>query len=397
MRNLPAHDQKVLIPDFLPPWMIPETPEESRFNFHIQWFSAEDEGRTEEPSETKIRKAREDGKVAKSVDLVSALVLLIPVAMIGMTAKSIFDTFVEMMGFFLSQAVTIDPVAQGRALQGPFFNYFIRLVLPILGIAFLSAVLANLAQVGFLFTLKPIKPDFSKIALKFGKYFQKSLFSGEAMFNLAKNLLKVTIIGIIGYMNIASDMPKFIHLMHRPFMLALSFLAEKALWLLLQTSAAMVAMSIPDYLFQRYKHQESLKMSKQEVKEERKQQDGDPLVKSRLRERMREIMTSNMMANVPKADVIITNPTHFAIGLQYDRDTMAAPVVLAKGMDEIALKIKSLAKENDVPVVENKPLARALYASVEIGQPVPEEYWEIVSRILAEVYRMNGRLGAAAV
>lgn len=378
----------------LPPWLIPETRRDTAFAFGIQHFAAADEGRTEEPTETKIRKAREDGKVAKSVDLVSALVLLLPISLIGMTAGSLFDTLVEMMGFYFSQATVIDPVTNGADIMGPFWGYLARLTLPILGVAFLSAVVANLVQVGFLFTLKPIKPDFSKIAPKFGKYFQQSLFSGEALFKLGMNLLKVTVIGVIGYLSLAADMPKMVHLLHKPFLPAFSFVGEKALWLLIQTAAAMVAMSIPDYLYQRYKHKESLKMSKQEIKEERKQQDGDPLVKSRLRERMREIMMSNMMANVPKADVIITNPTHYAIGLQYDRDTMGAPVVLAKGMDDVAQKIKSVARENEVPIVENKPLARALYASVEIGQPVPEEYWDVVSRILAEVYRMNGRLGA---
>lgn len=378
----------------LPPWLIPETRPDTAFAFGIQHFAAADEGRTEEPTETKIRKAREDGKVAKSVDLVSALVLLLPISLIGMTAGSLFDTLVEMMGFYFSQATVIDPVTNGADIMGPFWGYLARLTLPILAVAFLSAVVANLVQVGFLFTLKPIKPDFSKIAPKFGKYFQQSLFSGEALFKLGMNLLKVTVIGVIGYLSLAADMPKMVHLLHKPFLPAFSFVGEKALWLLIQTAAAMVAMSIPDYLYQRYKHKESLKMSKQEIKEERKQQDGDPLVKSRLRERMREIMMSNMMANVPKADVIITNPTHYAIGLQYDRDTMGAPVVLAKGMDDVAQKIKSVARENEVPIVENKPLARALYASVEIGQPVPEEYWDVVSRILAEVYRMNGRLGA---
>jgi len=155
----------------------------------------------------------------------------------------------------------------------------------------------------------------------------------------------------------------------------------------------MLVLAIPDYLFQRFQHRESLKMSLQEVKEERKQQEGDPLIRSRLRERMREILRRNMMQNVPKADVIITNPTHFAIALQWDAATMTAPTVIAKGQDLIAQRIKEVASGAGVPLVENKPLARALYASVDIGDQIPQEYWELVSRILAEIFKL-GRASA---
>lgn len=369
----------------------------SRFQLGLQWFAAEDEGRTEDPTESKIRKAREEGKVAKSVDLVAAVVLLLPVVTIGFLSVYFIQGMAEMLQWFFTRAVDLDPIDGAGILSGVFFQYLLRLTWPVVLVAFLAALLGNLMQVGFLFTLKPITPDFSRIAPNIGRYLTKNVFSADAAFNLAKALVKVLVIGLIAYLNISSEFGKLLHLAGRPFGDAVGLVGNLALTITVQAAVVMILLSLPDYMYQRNKHQESLKMSVQEVKEERKQQEGDPLIKSRLRERMREVLMSNMMAKVPKADVVITNPTHYAIALEWDNQTMVAPVVTAKGMDEVAQKIKSLAKDNLVPVVENKPLARALYASVDVGDAVPEEYWEIVSRILAEVYRLNGKLDAVVV
>jgi flagellar biosynthetic protein FlhB len=156
--------------------------------------------------------------------------------------------------------------------------------------------------------------------------------------------------------------------------------------LVIEVAAALIALAIPDYLFQRRQYMESLKMSKEEVKEERKMQEGDPLVKSRLRERMRELLLRNMAVNVPKADVVITNPTHYAIALEWDREKMPAPTVTAKGVDEVAQRIKRIAVENGVPLVENRPLARALYTDVEIGDSIPDKYYQAIAAVLAHIY-----------
>jgi len=153
----------------------------------------------------------------------------------------------------------------------------------------------------------------------------------------------------------------------------------------------MLVLSIFDYYFQRRQHLQSLKMSRQEIKEERKMYEGDPLIKSRLRERMREILTRNMMRAVPKADVVITNPTHYSVALEYRRIEMEAPVVTAKGVDHIALKIRELAQEHSVPLVENRPLARALYSEVDIGDAIPEKFYEVMATILAEIFKLSGR------
>ncbi len=168
-----------------------------------------------------------------------------------------------------------------------------------------------------------------------------------------------------------------------------SLIAGTAFKMMIEAAVIMLALSIPDYIFQRNEHLESLKMSKQEVKEEYKQMEGDPQIKSRLKQKMQDILNSTMIQNVPKADMVVTNPTHFAVALEYDSETMVAPRVSAKGQDNIAQNIKRVAKENGVPVIENKPLARGLFAEAEIGDTVPEKYWSIVATVLAEVKRID--------
>jgi flagellar biosynthetic protein FlhB len=176
-----------------------------------------------------------------------------------------------------------------------------------------------------------------------------------------------------------------------PFFSGVTLITQIGFRIVLEAAIALLAFSAVDYWFQRRQHMESLKMSKQEVKEERKMYEGDPLTRSRLRERMREIMRRTMLKAVPKADVVITNPTHFAVALEYNRTLMAAPTVVAKGADVIAAKIREIAADTNVPLIENKPLAQALYREVEIGDAIPEKFYEAMSTILAEVYRLSGR------
>lgn len=360
---------------------------ESVWNMDLQWFAAEDEGRTEDPTEQKIRKAREEGKVAKSAEFTSALVLLFPIVALGFLAPYTLGVMEEMLRYFLSI------ISAGEVLpehMAAFLSYLLRMTGPIAALAFAGALFGNIIQVGFLFTTKPITPDFTKIAPNFGKYFQRSFFSGEAVFNLSKSIFKVIIISIIAYININGELDTIAFFVSAPFELAFQTTAAVAFRILIQSAIALLLLSLPDYLFQRRQHRESLKMSKQEVKEERKNVEGDPLIKSRLRERMRDVLSQNMMRKVPEADVVITNPTHYAVGMEWDRERMVAPMVTAKGKDNIAQRIKTIARENSVPIVENKPLARALYAEVEIGEVIPEQYYEVMATILAEVYRLGG-------
>jgi flagellar biosynthetic protein FlhB len=357
---------------------------------HLQWFAAEEEGRTEDPTEHKIQEAREEGKVAKSQDVNGAVILLFTVAAIGLMSGYLLNTFTEMISFFFSRSAQID-VTSNNTVSQAFFSYFVQLTWPIGVVALVSAILANLVQVGPLFTLKPLKPDPSKIVPRFGKFVQRSLLSVEALFNFFKNIGKVLILGALAYFNIAGEFPRLANLVRTPFYQSFGAIAEIAFRILIEAAIIMLVLSIFDYMFQRYQHRESLKMTKQEVKEERKTYEGDPQIKNRLQERMQEMLSKNQMQNVPNADVVVTNPTHFAVAMEYRRFRMNAPTVIAKGQDHLAQRMRELAQESDVPIIENRPLARALYQEVEIGQEIPEKFYEAVVTVLKQVYRMTGR------
>jgi len=356
----------------------------------LQWFAAEDEGRTEDPTEFKLRKAREEGRVAKSAELSGAVVLMAPVIALIILAPGMLRTFTEMLTFYMTRSTTTD--INDPVLVRAFFHYFVKLVLPITLTSVVAGVAVNLVQNGgFIFSLKPIAPKFDKVAPRFGRFFSRALFSAEGLFNLAKSLVKVAFISFIAYLSIRNELPRLITMLSSGLGQSVAFIASMTSRLLLTASFMFLAISIPDYVFQRRQFMESLKMSKQEIKEEYKQMEGDPLVKSRLRQRMRELLSQNMAINVPKADVVITNPTHFAVAMQWDRATMRAPMLTAKGSDRLALRIKEIARDNGVPIVENKPLARALYAEVEIGDMIPDEYYQALAVILAKVYALDSR------
>jgi flagellar biosynthetic protein FlhB len=355
----------------------------------LQWFAAEDEGRTEEPSEYKIRKAREEGRVAKSQELIGALMLLLPALTLVFLAPSMFNTCVEMLRFFLLRAVEVDPV-RDRGIALACLDYFVRLALPIVAVAMVSAIFANLVQTGFLFTTKPLEPDFSRVLPHFGRYFQRTPFSVTGLFNLGKSIVKILIIGFAAFFIISSHYQELANLQTATLWQGISLVSTLAARLLIVAALLLLVLSIPDYMFQRSQHRESLKMSREEVKEEHKMYEGDPMVRSRIRSRWRELLNQNIAANVPRADVVVTNPTHYAIALEYPQDLpLPAPRVIARGSDDLALRIRRIAEENEVPVVENKPLARALYANTQVGDIVPRAYWEAVAAVLSKVWDIN--------
>ena len=363
----------------------------------LQWFaSAEDEGRTEPPSEQKIRRAREEGRVARSSDLSTAVVLLFAVAGIGLLARYLYNNLAEVMQFFLLRG-TANFTLEIGALLRVMFRYYLRIVGPILALTAVGALLGNIMQVGFLFTTKPLQPDFKRIIPKVGRYLQRTFFSPEAGFNLLKSWVKLAIIGIVGVTNVVVRLDIVVNTLHAPIGQSVGFFIRLMYSILLQTAVLLVVFALFDYQFQRYRHRESLRMTRQETKEERKQQDGDPLVRSRLRQRMQAVLTSNMIRNVPQADVVITNPTHYAVALEYNSLRMNAPTVIAKGSDLVAQRIREVAYGNEVPIIENKPLARGLYNEVEIGDTIPEKFYEVVVTILAEIYKLNGGLKGVAV
>jgi len=361
---------------------------------HLQWFAPEDEGKTEDPTEYRLKKEREEGRVPKSPDLVAAVGLLLTAITLAIIGPWMLSMLRTMTVWFLTVSIEIDPTTDAGPVARAFFYNFSRIVLPIAVVSMVAGIFSNVMQTGFLFTTKPLKPDFKKITPKFGQFFKRTMFSGEALFNLAKSLFKVGIIGVVSYLNIRSEMPRLSRLYTSTVWNSVSFIAGVVIRIIIEAAILMLALAVPDYLFQRHQFKKRLKMSKQEVKEERKMFEGDPMIKGRLKERMRDIMSRNMAVNVPKADVIVTNPTHFAIAIEFDPLTMAVPTVTAKGADEMAFRIRSLAKDAGVPIIENRPLARALYADADVGDPVPEAYYEAISRILAHVAKIDRRVAA---
>lgn len=357
----------------------------------LQWFaSAEDEGRTEQPSETKLRKAREEGRIPKSQELGGALVMLLPVLLIVLLAPWLFDGFVQIIRFYFDRCVSAELTDSALAIE--FFYAVVRMVLPICLVGMVSGIAANIIQNrGFIFTTKTIEPKFSKILPKFGEYFKKTLFSFEGAFNVIKSIVKVTIIFIVAYFIIKNDLPHLLTLMTTNMWTGVVHISWMVAKLLIISAVVFLVIAVPDYLVQRRQFMESMKMTKQEVKEEFKEMEGDPLVKSRLRQYMHQLMMQNLPSTVAKADVVITNPTHYAVAIEYDSSVMQGPMVSAKGADAIARRIKEIAADNGVPMVENRPLARALYAEVEIGEIVPENYYQALAVILANVYTMKGK------
>ncbi|MBN2873847.1 MAG: flagellar biosynthesis protein FlhB [Spirochaetales bacterium] len=361
---------------------------------HLQWFAPEDEGKTEEPTEYRLRKEREEGRVPKSPDLVAAIGLLLTTLALAIIGPWIFNSLRDMTRWFLMVSVELDPVTEAAPLGGAFLSYFSRLVLPLAAVAMVAGVFGNVMQTGFLFTTKPLKPDVKRITPRFGQYFKRTLFSGEALFNLAKSLFKIGVIGVVAYLNIAGESPRLARLYTSTVWNSAVFVSGIVIRIVLEAALLMLVLAIPDYIFQRSQFKKRLRMTRQEVKEERKMFEGDPLIKGRLKDRMREIMSRNMAVNVPKADVVVTNPTHFAVAIEYDPMTMAVPTVTAKGADELAFRIRSIAKDSGVPIIENRPLARALYAEADVGDAVPEAYYEAISKILAHVARIDSRVAA---
>lgn len=358
---------------------------------HLQWFaSAEDEGRTEAPSDLKLRKAREEGRVPKSQELTGGLVLLLPVLTLILLAPWLLRGFVQILTFYIQRCTTAS-LSDGE-LMVEFLYALVRMVLPVAVTAIVAAVVANVIQnKGFLFTTKTIEPKISKVLPKFGEYFKKTLFSFEGAFNVVKSIVKVVVIFMAAYLLIRSEVPRLLTLMQANFWDGIVFIAEMTAKLLVITAVIFIVIAIPDYIVQRRQFMETMKMTKQEVKQEYKETEGDPLVKGRLRQYMHEMLRRNLPASVAKSDVVITNPTHYAVAIQYDSDSMAGPMVTAKGVDSLARRIREIATENRVPLVENRPLARALYAEVEIGEMVPENYYQALAVILANVYNMKGK------
>ena len=348
-------------------------------------MAAEDEGRTEEPSEHRLEQARKEGRVAKSQDIASALILLLGVVVLIFMSKWLLSQCINIFNFYFSRAHEPD-VRDANLMSAFLVNYF-EMLAPVGVVAVIAALISNIVQNrGFIFSTKPIEPNFSKITPKFGEYFRKTIFSGKGIFNIAKSFLKVFIIIFVGYITIRRNVFTLVEIVSNGQILsAVGKIASIAAQILVIVAVLFLILSIPDYFVQRREHRESMKMTKQEVKQEYKELEGDPEVKGRLQQMQRQLLSQNIPKAVAEADVVITNPTHFAVVLKYEQQKDEAPRVTAKGEDQTALYIRRLATENDIPIREDRPLARLLYTDVEIGAIIPDKYWKAISVVYSHI------------
>jgi flagellar biosynthetic protein FlhB len=353
---------------------------------------AEDSSQEKEeaPSEKKRDDARKKGNVAKSTEVNSVFVLLSAIFLLRLVGPWIQSELIAHIREYFALCSSTTDMSMQRLIelsQGALV-LLIKVVLPFAGAVMLAGVLANVVQIGLLFTWEPITPKLEKLNPLSGI---KRIVSMRSVVETIKNILKITVIGYIAYVTIKNEYDILITLADASIAAIWKFILSSAYDIFVRTALVMLAIALADYGYQRYEHEKKLKMSHQEIKEERKQMDGDPQVKARIRSLQREMSRRRMMDQVPQASVVVTNPTHLAIALLYDPEKGDAPVVVAKGKDFVAQRIKKIAEENEVPLVEDKPLARAMYDKVEVGMPIPTEFFAAVAEVMAYVYKLKGK------
>lgn len=349
----------------------------------LQLFSAEDEGRTEEASERTRREEREKGNVPKSNEIPSVLAMVGGIVLIFFLSKYFFFRASLMIKKYFSGITrNVDFNSEAlTALSRSVAEEIVYLLLPILGITFIFAIVGNIAQVGFLFSPRALRFDFNRITPNL----KKVLPTRQTLFNLGKSMLKVILIGWVSYIIISSDFLPVLMTGDMGVLQATGLIAYSSLKIFIVCGVILFIISIADFFFQRFEFEESLKMTPSEAKREAKEQDGDRAILQRRRQMAREFIRRGMLQKVKTADVVITNPTHFAVALAYNQELHRAPIVVAKGMDDIALIIRRIARENKVPIIENRVQARLLYEEVELDEPIPEKFFQAVSVILSKL------------
>lgn len=347
--------------------------------------------KTEKATPKKRRDAREKGQVFQSREISSALVLLSVFMALRIFGSNMYLQIVEFAKKVLTEYPGTNDFYMPDILMHAFVDgtiVFLKAVGPILAITLLTGLIVSYAQVGFLFTMETLKPKFDRIN-PFSGF--KRLFSMRGIVELLKAVLKIAIIGYVAYGFINDRASAIMSLMNMELLQIASFIGITSVDLAVRICVVLVILGVFDFIYQWWEYEKNLKMSKQEIKEEYKQTEGNPEIKSKIKQKQRQMSMRRMMQEVPKADVIITNPTHFACALKYDADVSPAPIMIAKGQDYLALRIKEIAKEYKVEIVENKPLARSLYDTVEVGQSIPQELYQAVAEVLAFVYSLKGQ------
>lgn len=345
--------------------------------------------RTEPPTQRRRDEARESGQIAKSQDLGAALSLLAGMIALGVMGQGMLRKLLAGLGYFLGRSEPVPLTSdQMKVLARMAAGVLGEVVLPIMIVLILVSIVVALAQTGLLFTFKPLKPDLNKLNPLSGA---KRLVSGRAFMRMAMSILKLIIVTGVAYLTISDQLNQIVFGINLEHWTLFGSAASLVFDLAIRLGIILLILGILDFAYQRYKHEEDLKMTKEEVKEEMRRMEGDPIVKQRQRRVQQEIAMQRIRSEVPKADVVVTNPTELAIAIQYDPDSMGAPRVLAKGKDFMAVQIRKIAIEHGVPIVERKPLAQALYRSVEVGDEIPPQFYKAVAEILAYVYELTGR------
>jgi flagellar biosynthetic protein FlhB len=349
--------------------------------------------RTEEPTPKRKAEAREKGQIARSKDLSASLVLISSLGVLTFWSSSMGAKSAALV------RISLEGLRPGLVTPTSVSTLFLKsglamgqILAPIWLCLVVTAIAANCLQGGFLFSTERLTPDLTRIQL-FGGL--KRLFSGKSLVELAKSLLKVGFIGLLVYSFFKSRFMSFLTLTHQDTGQLLSLLKSTSFQLSGKVVVLLLFLGVADYFYQRYLFKKNLRMTKQEVKDEMRQVEGDPRVKARMKSLMRQLASRRMMAAVPEADVVVTNPTHLAIALKYDSATMIAPQVVAKGRGFVAMKIIALAQEAGVPRVENRALARSLFRQVEVGETIPTSLYRAAAEVLAYIYSLKAASGGA--
>lgn len=356
---------------------------------NLQRF-ADKSDKTEKATPKKRSDLRKKGQVLQSRELPTTLILLILFLSVRIFGRSISNSLIRLFDMFAFQSTGYNLQEPSEAMKLISFVMLelLKMIAPFFIIAIVIGILGSYVQIGFLFTFEPLKPKFSHLNPINGL---KKMFSVRSLFELGKSIIKVILILWVAYSSIRGEFTNILKLMDLGIGQIAAYIIDTVLGIAIKICFYLLIIAAVDYFFQWRRYEKDIRMSKQEIKEEYKQAEGNPEIKSRIRQKQREISMRRMLSEVPKADVVITNPTHFAIAIKYEPQKMPAPYVIAKGADFMAKRIREVAEENKVHIVENKPLAQALYKSVDVGEAIPQELYKAVAEVLAFVYSMEGK------
>jgi flagellar biosynthesis protein FlhB len=344
--------------------------------------------KTEPATPRRREEARKQGRIGRSTDLTAAVVVMGALVLLHVMGRSILGRLIGVTRQCLGDAeAAVDPGAAGATVLA-LFREFAAILLPLMLVVLVLAMLASFVQVGPLLTFKPMTPSLDKLNPVNGL---KRMFSGRALMQLVMGLAKMSLLGAVAWWTISSRLDMLVAAPTLNHLAVVAVSAELIFTLGVRLGVLLLLLAIIDLVYQRWKTERDMRMTRQEIREELKRMDGDPLLKRRRREVQMQLHMQRIRSAIPKADVVVTNPTELAVVIRYDERTMNAPRVTAKGADHLARRIRELAIAHGVPIVERRPLAQALYRSVQVGQEIPAEFYRAVAEILAYVYELTGR------